>query len=175
MAAKRSNSFDDLAKTLTGVIAGIQANLGSTRQIPAGGQSVSVSSLLADFQSFVDKNTEVDAAKANTLALVVERKQLRTTTKKKLKDFMKWLELQFGVGVFSQYSLPIPQPRTTSPAKQAIGVAKRKAISEKKKAAREAAAPVEEKIVAYDSAGNAINAEPAPTAPVAPAASAPSK
>ncbi len=167
MPSKKPDTFDALSKTLTGVIAGIQANLSGTRQVPMGGQSVTLSSVIADFQSFVDKNTEVDAAKANTQTLIDQRKELKTTTKKKLKDFMKWLELQFGVKVFGQYGLPQPSAHTTSPAKQAIAIEKRKAKAKAKKEALDALAPAEEKLVAYDASGQAINAEP--TAPVTPA------
>jgi hypothetical protein len=153
----KPDTFDEYGKKLTGVLSGLLALLPKgTQSIPIKGKSTAISTITTQFQAFVAANKAVDDDEQTLKASRKKRQQLRSTTEPLLTGLIKWIEVNLGPEAVGSLSLPVPQPPKRSTTKTAIGIAKRQAKAAEKKAAKQAAAAKQERLVALDANGNPI-------------------
>jgi hypothetical protein len=156
MPSKITNSNTAFEKTLNGILAGIQANLQGTTEVALRGQNVQMASLVSELQAYLDKCAQADQAKQGAQDLIRQRRELQVTTQKDVAAFAKWVVVHLGEAALPLFGLPLPKPRVITPAKQAIGTAKRLAKLSAKAKAKAALAPREDYLVVLDANGHPI-------------------
>ena len=169
-SSAKPRSKSKLEVLLTALLAGCASDLPATlKSLMLDGETLTLTVLEQDFQAAIDAFAKVRSAKAALAKAIADSKAPEARAHQLAKAMVVFLKQMFGstnAAMLAKFGVTLPAPKTLSMTGKVLGIAKRRAKAEARKAAAQAAASPSTTAIVVGANGVQF-ATPAATTPVA--------